>query len=98
MTNEKIIEMHRQALIEAGIITANEAIHTFEAWKHMGYSVKRGEKSITRFSIWKKGNKMRDITVKTDDGKEEQQTVNIGNFFMKDSCFFASRQVEAIRV
>lgn len=91
MTNETIIRKHQMQLIVAGIITTEEDIHTFEGWKQLGYSVKRGEKACARFSIWKMGKKKK---TQTTDESEEKQTFDVGNFFLKESCFFSSRQVE----
>lgn len=30
-----------------------EDIHTFAGWKALGYSVKKGEKAVSKFPIWK---------------------------------------------
>lgn len=94
MTNEEIIERARQSLIKAGTIKANEAIHTYEAWKAFGLQVKRGEKAIVRFPIWKMSSKEKTVEVETESGEKEEKTMQLGRFFMKESCFFSSRQVE----
>lgn len=65
-----------------------EDIHTFNGWKERGYSVKKGEKSKIKFSIWKYTKK----TVKDEDGKEEDKT----SMFLKMSAFFTAEQVEKI--
>ena len=93
MTNVQIVENNRQALIEAGIIGENDTIHTYEYWKAAGYQVKRGEKAIARFPIWKKGKQETIVEVKTEDGKQEK-TIDTGRFFLKESCFFSSLQIE----
>lgn len=62
-----------------------EEIHTFAAWKSLGYSVKKGEKAVAKFTIWKYAEK------KVEEGKDEE---TIKNMFMKSSCFFAQSQVE----
>lgn len=64
-----------------------EAIHTFNGWKSLGYSVKKGEKSRIKFSIWKHATK----TVEKD-GKEEERS----RMFQKVSAFFTFDQVEPI--
>ena len=64
-----------------------EAIHTFNGWKSLGYSVKKGEKSRIKFSIWKHATK----TVEKD-GKEEERS----RMFQKVSAFFTFDQVELI--
>lgn len=81
MTNAEIIAMNMVTLINEGKMTIDEDIHTFQKWKAMGYSVKKGEKAIAKFPIWK-------YTVKEKDGEEEAHT------FMKMSCFFSTSQVE----
>ena len=47
MTNVQIIETEKML---RGI---KEEIHTFERWKALGYSVKKGAKSEIKFAIWK---------------------------------------------
>lgn len=63
-----------------------EEIHTFAAWKSMGYKVKKGEHAIASFPIWKYTNK----TVENENGEEEKK----GNMFLKVSAFFRRSQVE----
>ena len=67
-----------------------EEIHTFQAWKSLGYSVKKGEKAIAKFPIWKYTSKK----VETEDGEEKE----ISNMFMKTAAFFKVSQVEIIKV
>lgn len=64
-----------------------EEIHTFNGWKALGYSVKKGEKSRIKFPIWKHTTK----TVEKD-GKEEERS----SMFQKVSAFFTFDQVEPI--
>lgn len=64
-----------------------EAIHTFNGWKERGYAVKKGEKAIAKFTIWKCKSKK----VETEDGEEEHT-----NMFMKTAAFFKFSQVEKI--
>lgn len=63
-----------------------EEIHTFAAWKSMGYKVKKGEHAIASFPIWKYTNK----TVENENGEEEKKE----NMFLKVSAFFRRSQVE----
>ena len=63
-----------------------EPIHTFQKWKELGYSVKKGEKSAIKFPIWKHTSKK----VEADSGEEEEKT----NMFMKTAAFFTFAQVE----
>lgn len=66
-----------------------EPIHTFQYWKSIGYSVKRGEKAIAKIQIWKYTKK------KTEN--ENGEEVDKSKMFMKTACFFALRQVEKIK-
>lgn len=65
-----------------------EEIHTFSAWKSMGYSVKKGEKAIAKFDIWKHTSK----TVTDENGEETEKS----KMFMKTAAFFKRSQVEKI--
>lgn len=88
MTNEQIIYNNAAILALNGTIKPGEAIHTFQRWKALGYSVRKGEKAVAKFPIWKMG------TRKNDDGEEEQT----GRMFMKNSAFFSASQVEPLKV
>lgn len=94
MTNTTIVESNRLALVEAGIIGKDEEIHTYEFWKRYGLQVKRGEKAVARFSIWKKSNKEKIVEIETEDGEKTAQKIDTGRYFLKESCFFSSNQVE----
>ena len=72
---------------ETVIMKEPEEIHTFAAWKEKGYRVRKGEKAIAKFTIWKYVSKK----IETEDGEEES-----GKCFMKCSAFFASSQVEKV--
>lgn len=67
-----------------------EPIHTFAHWKSLGFSVKKGEKAVASFPIWKASKKK----------KEDEETVEANTertrMFMKKSHFFSLSQVEAI--
>ena len=64
-----------------------EEIHTFNGWKSLGYSVKKGEKSRIKFPIWKHTTKKVE-----KDGEEEERS----RMFQKVSAFFTFDQVESI--
>lgn len=65
-----------------------EPIHTFACWKGLGFSVKKGEKAIARFPIWKGSEKV----LKDDDGNElDEKELKM---FRKEACFFSASQVE----
>ena len=67
-----------------------QQIHTYNGWKARGYQVKKGQKAITKFPIWKytKGKKK-------DMDEEEAQAK--GYCFMKNSAWFTEEQVEPIK-
>ena len=87
MTNNQIITENMIILAMSGEIGPDEEIHTFQHWKSIGFSVKKGEHAIAKFPIWKMATK------KNDDGEEESS----GRMFLKNSAFFSSRQVEPIK-
>ena len=64
-----------------------EEIHTFTAWKELGFSVKKGEIAAAKVMIWK-------YTVKKAQTEEEQDKEKM---FMKLASFFTPEQVEPIR-
>ena len=65
-----------------------EPIHTFQRWKELGYSVKKGEKSDIKILIWKHATKK----VETEDGETD-----VSRMFMKTAAFFTFAQVEPIK-
>ena len=103
MTNTAIILLESIKLMEAGVLASTgtsmtidgmqveipEEIHTYEGWKRMGYQVKRHEKAIAQFPIWKH-------TSKTVKNKETGEDENKENMFMKTASFFKMSQVEKV--
>lgn len=75
-----------------------EPIHTFAAWKQLGYVVKKGEKSIATIRIWKYSKKQigeaKVTNLKT--GETETEPVEEEKMFKKDAFFFKASQVEKI--
>ena len=69
-----------------------EPIHTYQRWKSLGYQVKKGEKAVAQFPIWKYTSK------KTKDMSEEEEAQKSGYCFMKLSSFFRKSQVEEVKV
>ena len=65
-----------------------EEIHTYAKWKSLGYVVRKGEKSIARFPIWK-------YTVRKKSAEDDTEKTSM---FMKVSSFFSFSQVEKIEV
>ena len=66
-----------------------EEIHTFNAWKKMGFIVQKGEHAIAKFPIWKYSEKTR----KDDDGEEKKDA----KMYMKVAFFFTAEQVKPIK-
>ena len=66
-----------------------EAIHTFNGWKQLGFTVKKGEKSSIKFPIWKHTSKM---VVNQETGEENERS----SMFMKTAAFFTFAQVEEL--
>jgi len=63
-----------------------EPIHTYQAWKSLGYQVKRGQKAKASFLIWKH-------TVKKS---KQEQDEDEEKMFMTKAFFFTFDQVEPI--
>ena len=72
-----------------------EPIHTFNGWKSLGYSVKKGEKSSIKFPIWKYTEKEKSEEEKTGNPLEDAP---VSNMFMKTAAFFRFDQVEKVAV
>lgn len=62
-----------------------EQIHTYAAWKELGYQVQKGEKAVAKFPIWKH-------TTKTDEDGNVIKT----SMFRKTAAFFTEAQVARI--
>ena len=69
-----------------------EEMHTFRAWKSRGYYVRKGEKAVTRLSIWK--HITRKETIPMQDGTVQEQDAS--RMYLKDAFFFSQSQVERI--
>ena len=70
---------------ETVMIKETEPIHTYAAWKSLGYQVQKGQKAIASFKIWKR-------TVKEDKETGEKES----NMFMTKAYFFTMAQVAPI--
>lgn len=68
-----------------------EPIHTFAAWKKLGYHVKSGETAVAKFAVWKHTTKK---SVAEDTGIEETET----RMIMKTAAFFSASQVEKTEI
>ena len=81
MKNEMIVAIETQQLVEKGIIKSNAQINTYQGWKERGYQVRRGEKAISQFPIWK-------MVTSKKTGDEIM--------FLKKSFWFSDNQVDKI--
>ena len=93
MKNGKIGTTGRQFEVEDEngnkmMLDEPEDIHTFQAWKKLGYCVKKGEKAVAQFCIWKCVSK----ETENSDGMIEEQK----RMFMKKASFFSASQVMAL--
>ena len=70
------------------VVREPDEIHTYAAWKQLGFQVKKGEKAIAKFTIWKYASS----TIENENGEEEET----GKMFMKQAFFFSPAQVEKI--
>lgn len=71
------------------MIPEAEAINTYGHWQELGYQVRKGEKAIADFPIWK-------YTIKAKDQTEEEAQEK-GYCFMKKAFWFSASQVDRIR-
>lgn len=68
-------------------VKETEPIHTYSAWRELGFQVQKGQKAVAQFVIWKhSGDK-----VDSETGEEKP-----GKMFMKRASFFKASQVQAI--
>lgn len=84
---------------EAVFMMEPEAIHTYAAWKSLGYQVKRGETAIAKFMIWKAAkNRQQEEQQELDATSENGTEISTERvkMFMKMAHFFKSTQVERI--
>lgn len=65
-----------------------EQIHTYVGWREHGYQVKRGQKAIAKFNIWKCGKKK---------DKEDEESEDKEFMFLTKAFFFSKKQVEKIK-
>ena len=74
-----------------------EVIHTYSTWKKLGFQVKKGQKAIASFTIWKYAER----TCKDEEGNAVidqltgQEAID-SSMFMKKASFFTADQVEKI--
>lgn len=65
-----------------------EPIHTYSHWKELGYQVRKGQRAVTKLTIWKHA------AGKRNEETGESETPE--RMFMKTAAFFSASQVDAI--
>lgn len=70
-----------------------EPIHTYQTWKALGYQVKKGEKNIAAFTIWKARTKKGAAQMDDESTSGDEERTQM---FMKTAHFFKFSQCEKI--
>ena len=102
MTNAQIIMEQQLLLAEDGILKENEdgeiqPIHTYQAWKKLGYQVRKGETAVAKFAVWKfMTSKKKEEEAEADETTEEIGKKK-GRMYLKVSAFFTDEQVDKIQ-
>lgn len=102
MTNCEIIEKEEIALIATGELKVGEHLHTFQGWKQLGFSVKRGSHALVTTKLWKKckevktTNKHENLGIGCDDETNEKNEKTYKDFILVKSFLFSSSQVEKL--
>lgn len=73
-----------------------EPIHTYAAWKSLGFQVKRGETAIAKFLIWKAGKSRQQEDAEAAAENNVEISPERVRMFMKTAHFFKISQVERI--
>lgn len=74
-----------------------EEIHTFQAWRALGYQVQKGQHAIAKFPVWKYKNASKKGADDREVGEnEEPEKKAKGRCFMKVAFFFTADQVKPI--
>ena len=105
MTNAQIIMEQQYLLAADGILKENEdgeiqPIHTYQAWKKLGYQVRKGETAVAKFAVWKfmtSKKKEEEAEAEADETTEETGKKKKGRMYLKVSAFFTDEQVDKIQ-
>ena len=92
-----VITVNAEGQEEKKQIEEPEPIHTYAAWKQLGFQVKKGSKAITQINIWKHVSRKEEVEVKYTDGTTGTEEIDDSKMFMKLSSFFSLSQVERIQ-
>lgn len=71
-----------------------EELHTFAAWKQLGFAVKKGEHAVAKIVIWKHVDAAKG---KNTDSAKDEQNQSAEKMFQKQAYFFTPGQVEKIQ-
>ena len=105
MTNAEII---KNVSVAAGLFTEAEAaalimatgslpVHTFQEWKRLGYSVKKGEHAAITTNLWKYTTKPSKANREAAEGMTEaEQDAAFGHYYMAAAYLFTVAQVHKI--
>lgn len=84
MTNKELVIYEKLFLVENGLLDSiDDDLYTYAEWLKRGFRVKKGEKAVASFPIWKHVNKKN-----IETGEEYSKIV------MKTAYFFTRKQVE----
>lgn len=79
------------------ILMEPEPIHTYAAWKSLGFQVKRGEAAIAKILIWKAGKSRQQEEMEGQAESGTEIPPERVRMFMKTAHFFKTSQVERSR-
>lgn len=98
MTNEEMVQKETQLLQMDGTLENNEVIHTFQKWKQLGYTVKKGEKSFLTMKLWKhkKPKKQETQPLLGVGSDEETKEKSYSEYYLVNAYMFSSKQVEKL--
>ncbi len=96
VSNREIVFGEQARLFEEGIIGLDEdgmfePLLTYAEWKKRGFQVRKGERAIAKFGIWKPKTRKQ-----KEEDEQSTKSVKTNGFFLKTSAFFIRRQVEPI--
>lgn len=77
-------------------VKETEQLHTYKEWQSLGYQVMKGQKAITKLTIWNFTNKA-SKAVREAAEKEGKEPPTNAHYYMKEAAFFSTSQVEPIK-
>lgn len=91
------VKVFNPASQEFELIKEIQPIHTYQAWKSLGYQVKKGEKAVAKFPVWTFAVSMTKKEAELVDETDKDHIENTGKMYMKTAAFFTDEQVEPIK-